>query len=93
MDGLRARALLGCGNREQRNHVASLSPLLARLSLRSVHNEVHTCVIQLSQKGAHVQEARLVLRRLMPEGLKIRRDARGKVQVRYGLQFLELPGW
>jgi hypothetical protein len=27
----------------------------------------------------------------MPERLRLRRNARGKIQVRYALQFLELP--
>ena len=36
-------------------------------------------------------EARLVLGRMLPEGLKLRRNARGRLQVRYGLKLIDLP--
>lgn len=64
--------------------------LLANLptSIKALRRELRTV---LDGNPKHIEEARLVLSRLMPERLRLRRNARGKIQVRYALQFLELP--
>jgi len=36
------------------------------------------------------EEARLVLGRMLPEGLKLRRDARGMLKVLWGLKLVDL---
>ena len=37
------------------------------------------------------EETRLVLGRMLPEGLKLRRDQRGKLKVLWGLKLVDLP--
>jgi len=37
------------------------------------------------------EEARLVLGRMLPEGLKLRRDQRGKLKALWGLKLVDLP--